>query len=101
MARSLSRSPRRRDSTESEDEGEGNRSVRQASRVRTNPRQIKRVKLERTEATEEPEDDPMDYDPSDLDDDEKNEQAFNAARARRGRYMGVSADDASLTRDCS
>lgn len=52
--------------------------------------QIKRVKLERTAATEEPEDDAMDYEPSDLDDDEKNEQAFIAARARRGRYMGVS-----------
>lgn len=49
------------------------------------------MKLERTAATEDPEDDAMDYDPSDLDDDEKNEQAFNAARARRGRYMGVSA----------
>lgn len=59
-------------------------------------RQVKRVKLERAAATEEPEDDAMDYDPSDLDDDEKNEQAFNAARARRGRYMGVSIGGVKL-----
>lgn len=38
----------------------------------------------------------MDYDASDLDDDERNEQAYNAARARRGRYMGVSANGLQL-----
>lgn len=39
---------------------------------------------------EEPAEEATDSAASDLDDDEKNEAAFNAARAKRGRYMGVS-----------